>query len=43
MFRPEDLSDNSLVKQFVEGDQSAIEMLITRHKKRVFTYIVLNC
>src|SRR5450759_4943429 len=41
MFRPEDLSDNSLVKQFVDGDQAAIEMLICRHKKRVFTYIVL--
>lgn len=41
MFRTEDLSDNSLVKQFVDGDQSAIETLIARHKKRVFTYIIL--
>ena len=41
MFRPEDLSDNSLVKQFVDGDQQAIEILIARHKKRVFTYIFL--
>jgi len=41
MFRTEDLSDNSLVKQFVDGDKSAIEILISRHKKRVFTYIVL--
>ncbi|MDO9615670.1 MAG: sigma factor, partial [Bacteroidota bacterium] len=41
MFRTEDLSDNSLVKQFVDGDQAAIELLINRHKKRVFTYIVL--
>jgi RNA polymerase sigma-70 factor (ECF subfamily) len=41
MFRTEDLSDNSLVKQFVDGDQKAIEILITRHKKRVFTYILL--
>jgi len=41
MFRPEDLSDNSLVQQFVDGDQSAIEVLIARHKKRVFTYILL--
>jgi len=41
MFRTEDLSDNSLVKQFVDGDQAAIELLISRHKKRVFTYIVL--
>ncbi len=41
MFRPEDLSDNSLVQQFVDGNQSAIETLISRHKKRVFTYILL--
>jgi RNA polymerase sigma-70 factor (ECF subfamily) len=41
MFRPEDLSDNSLVQQFVDGNQSAIEVLISRHKKRVFTYILL--
>jgi RNA polymerase sigma-70 factor (ECF subfamily) len=41
MFRTEDLSDNSLVKQFVDGDQKAIELLIDRHKKRVFTYIYL--
>ena len=41
MFRTEDLSDNSLVKQFVDGDQKAIEILIARHKKRVFTYIFL--
>ncbi len=41
MFRTEDLSDNSLVKQFVNGDQTAIEILIARHKKRVFTYILL--
>ena len=41
MFRLEDLSDNSLVQQFVDGNQSAIEVLISRHKKRVFTYILL--
>jgi len=41
MFRTEDLSDNSLVMQFVDGDQKAIEILIARHKKRVFTYILL--
>jgi RNA polymerase sigma-70 factor (ECF subfamily) len=41
MFRTEDLSDNTLVKQFVDGDQAAIEILIARHKKRVFTYILL--
>ena len=41
MFRTEELSDNSLVNQFVNGDQAAIEILIGRHKKRVFTYILL--
>ncbi len=41
MFRTETLSDNSLVKQFVDGDQSAIEELINRHKNRVYTYIIL--
>ncbi|MDX9880901.1 MAG: sigma-70 family RNA polymerase sigma factor [Prolixibacteraceae bacterium] len=41
MFRTETLSDNSLVKQFVDGDQSAIEELINRHKNRVYTYVVL--
>lgn len=41
MFKTEELSDNSLVNQFVDGDQAAIEILIARHKKRVFTYIIL--
>jgi len=41
MFTTETLSDNALVKQFVDGDQSAIELLISRHKKRVYTYIFL--
>lgn len=42
MFKTEELSDNALVKQFVDGDQAAIETLIFRHKKRVFTYILLT-
>lgn len=33
------LTDFELVKQFIEGQQSAIEILITRHKERVYTYI----
>lgn len=41
MLRTEDLSDNALVLQFVNGDHTAIELLIARHKKRVFTYIFL--
>lgn len=33
--------DFELVKQFIEGDQKSIEILINRHKDRVYTYIVL--
>ena len=35
------LSDQELVKRFIKGDQLGIEVLINRHKKKVFTYIVL--
>jgi len=35
------MKDQDLVKQFVSGDQSAIEVLIHRHKNRVYTYILL--
>ncbi len=33
--------DNILVKQFVAGDQTALEVLIARHKNRIYTYILL--
>jgi len=33
--------DFELVKQFIEGDQKSIEILINRHKDKVYTYIVL--
>ncbi|MBN1253483.1 MAG: sigma-70 family RNA polymerase sigma factor [Bacteroidales bacterium] len=33
--------DYELVKQFIEGDLNSIEVLINRHKKRVYTYILL--
>ncbi|MDA3780859.1 MAG: sigma-70 family RNA polymerase sigma factor [Bacteroidales bacterium] len=35
------LSDHELVKQFVNGKQSSIEVLINRHKDRIFSYIFL--
>jgi RNA polymerase sigma factor (sigma-70 family) len=35
------LSDQDLVKRFVQGDQTSIEILINRHKNKVFTYIIL--
>jgi len=41
MFSTETVNDNSLVQKFIDGDQSAIEILINRHKEQVYTYIVL--
>jgi len=38
---PRDISDYELVKQFVSGNNSSIEILIKRHKDRVYTYILL--
>lgn len=35
------LSDYELVTQFVKGDQLSLEELVTRHKDKVFTYIIL--
>ena len=35
------LTDQDLVKRFIQGDQQSIEILITRHKNKVYTYIVL--
>jgi RNA polymerase sigma-70 factor (ECF subfamily) len=34
-------TDYELVQEFVAGSQSAIEILIKRHKNKVFTYIML--
>ena len=34
-------TDYELVKQFIDGNQSSLEILINRHKKRVYTYILL--
>lgn len=34
-------SDQELVKRFIQGDQLSIEVLINRHKKKVYTYIIL--
>lgn len=34
-------TDFELVEEFVSGSQSGIEILIRRHKNRVFTYIML--
>jgi len=39
--RADQKSDFYLVKEFISGDNSCIEVLINRHKDRVFSYIVL--
>jgi RNA polymerase sigma factor (sigma-70 family) len=36
-----EVSDNELVEKYISGDQSCLEILISRHKTKVFTYIVL--
>ena len=35
------LNDNELVQRFIAGDQNSLEILIQRHKGRVFSYILL--
>ncbi len=41
MFSSENLNDNELVQRFVNGDHQAVEVLIRRHKNRVYSYILL--
>jgi RNA polymerase sigma factor (sigma-70 family) len=35
------LSDYELVQDFIKGNQSGIEVLINRHRKKIYTYIIL--
>ena len=35
------LSDFELVQDFVNGNQASIELLINRHRKKVYTYIIM--
>lgn len=35
------ISDRELVKQYVQGNEACLEMLINRHKDRIFTTIML--
>ena len=37
----QNLEDQVLVQRFIDGDQNSLEILINRHKKRVYTYILL--
>lgn len=41
MFNAETLNDNELVQHFINGDHNSIEVLIKRHKNRVYSYILL--
>ena len=36
------VSDQELVTQFVEGSQSAFEILLSRHKQKVYAYIMVS-
>jgi len=36
------VSDQDLVQAYIQGDQSAIEKLIHRHRSKVYTYILLT-
>jgi len=35
-------NDQDLVQAYIKGDQTAIEVLINRHRNKVFTYILLT-
>ncbi|MDR1342788.1 MAG: sigma-70 family RNA polymerase sigma factor [Prevotellaceae bacterium] len=36
------MSDNTLIKQFVNGDTLAFEALLARYQKKIYTYIYLS-
>ncbi|MFH0755852.1 MAG: sigma-70 family RNA polymerase sigma factor [Bacteroidota bacterium] len=37
-----ELNDQDLVQAYIKGDQSAIETLVSRHRSKVYTYILLT-
>src|SRR5690554_2088716 len=41
MFNIKEMNDNELVQRFIDGDQNSLEILIYRHKNRVYSYILL--
>src|SRR6056297_2934190 len=41
MFKIKEQNDNELVQRYIEGDLNSLEILIRRHKSRVYSYIVL--
>jgi RNA polymerase sigma-70 factor (ECF subfamily) len=36
------LTDNELITRYVDGDENALKQLITRHQKKVFSYILMS-
>jgi len=38
----EKLSDQDLIKRYIDGDHQSIEVLINRHKNKVYTYILMT-
>jgi RNA polymerase sigma factor (sigma-70 family) len=36
------LSDNELIAKYLEGDHQMLEALITRHQKKIFSYILVT-
>jgi len=42
VLKAKNIGDQELVQAFVKGDQSAIEVLINRHRNKVYTYILLT-
>jgi RNA polymerase sigma factor (sigma-70 family) len=39
--RKSQLTDHELVKKFIDGDETGFEVLMSRHKDKVYTYILL--
>lgn len=37
----EQIKDRALIKQYIQGNEACLEMLITKHKNKVFTTILL--
>ena len=37
------LSDNELVKLYVNGNEESLSILVKRHKRRIFSYLYLIC
>ena len=36
------LTDNELITRYVDGDENALKLLINRHQKKVFSYILMS-